>query len=120
MAAAVARFHDIRIPPADLRIEMADFQGGPAERLTALREVIAATDCRGGDTHAAQAFYLAVRSELVAMPPEIGNYRPDPGSYSPLEMVDKVFLEPSGVRTADLPQVPVVAAPTTTSPIRVR
>lgn len=114
-ARQATRFNDIRIPPADLRIEMADFQGEPAERLAALKAVIAATDCRGGDTRAAQAFYLAVRSELVAMPPEIGNYRPDPESYSPLEMVDKVFLEPSGVRTADLPQVPVVAAPTTPS-----
>lgn len=84
-ARQATRFNDIRIPPADLRIEMTEFQGGPEERLAALKGLIAATDCRGGDTRAAQAFYLAVRSELVAMPPKIGNYQPGPVGNGPAE-----------------------------------
>jgi len=113
-AKRLTRFHEIRIPASEIRISMAPFTGDDRARLKALLGLVAETDCRTGgmgSTEAARDFYLAIRAEIATMPPEIGNYRENPSRYTALEIVDKQYLEPSGVDTRGLRQVPVIAAP---------
>lgn len=109
-------FNDVRVPGVEGRSEMVPFGGDHAARLELLQRLLSGTDCRDGDATRSKDFYLAVREEFAAMPPEIGNYRPSPSRSSPIEMVDGL-LASIGVDIATLPQVPLVKAPV--KPVRI-